>query len=121
MRKIFNEIICFTKILNIPEEHTVNFTDFDKNIVEYIAGAISRSVASKLSCNTCKYFLLNSGTESEFISFKEKFCLVYPTKDVSAACKMAEIELKTKLDLQICMKKDFFPKIRSNILNRFFQ
>ena len=51
-------------------------------------------------------------TKHNLINFKEKYCLHHPQKEIVDACKFAEAELKSSLNLENCIKKLYFEKKR---------
>ena len=86
-------------------------------LVQYISGYVVKSVGIRQSCNTCFKFLRkrsnDKDTKNNFINFKETYCLHHPQKEIVAACKFAEAELKSSLNLENCLKKLYFEKKHS--------
>ena len=50
---------------------------------------------------------------NNLINFKEKYYLHHPQKEIVDACKFAEAELKSSLNLENCLKKLYFEKKHS--------
>ena len=92
-------------------------------VVEYISGYVVKSVGIRQSCNTCFKFVLkrsnDKDTKNNLINFKEKYCLHHPQKEIVAACKFAEAELKSSLNLENCIKKLYFGKTTQKVVNHF--
>lgn len=101
-------------------------TEFSQQIITYIAGYVVRTLGKTVKCNECISALnINKNHTSDifdFISFKDKGGLVYPSNDVIQICKVAEIEIR-----EIINKSQNFnirpsvtkPHIINNILRRF--
>lgn len=74
-------------------------TEFSGQIITYIAGYVVRAIQNSIKCDECISALsLHEKTDIdhtyEFVNFKDKGGLVYPTKDVIQICKVAEIEIR---------------------------
>ena len=57
---------------------------------------------------------------NNLINFKEKYYLHHPQKEIVDACKFAEAELKSSLNLENCLKKLYFEKTQKKTCEPLF-
>lgn len=73
-------------------------TEFCEQIITYIAGYAVRALKKIIKCNECNsaLSLQKPGIDQtyEFVTFKDKGGLVYPTKDDIQICRVAELEIR---------------------------
>lgn len=76
--------------MNIPELNC----HFINDIVEYIAGFVSRKLVQALDCKICTSSLTSSISQSALLIRKNKGGLTKPSKDVIKICKSAELHFR---------------------------
>lgn len=71
--------------------NSINLSPCIENIIEYIAGFISRNLKKHLTCDTCATMIEDKNEHylDSFISFKNRGGLIFPSKDVIKICTQA--------------------------------
>lgn len=80
------------------------FSDITKDIVEYIAGYVSKSICSKLLCDKCFDSLIEMSstcsTPNSLITCKNRGGLILPSSDVKKVCQICEKVVRIYLKLK---------------------
>lgn len=69
-----------------------SLSECSQQIIHFVAGFVSRKLSSKLKCLDCIAALIESNPPNSlnFITFKNKGGLVFPSEDVLSICKLCE-------------------------------
>lgn len=104
-------------------------TEFSEQIITYIAGYVIRALSKIIKCDECNDALSLQEPRScntfDFIAFKDKGGLKYPSKDTIQICKVTELEIREIMNKSqnfninpSLRKSQIINKILSHFINR---
>ncbi|XP_052128257.1 uncharacterized protein LOC127750492 [Frankliniella occidentalis] len=93
------------------------------DVVEYIAGFVSRSLSESLHCVVCNAALYGNSTNSDLLKIKNKGGLVFASRDVVSICKLTEQIFRGYTTKKVALRKAipvYINKIKARITSSIF-